>query len=114
MVKETCPLKGREETFVEIPEEWLGLHALRRSQFQTDLEKEKKADDEKGILRYTIEMENAMMGLVLSDNFGNIPGCSPKDDWKKWDMTKVPLLMMRWISNTVIGSFNKTFEIPKA
>lgn len=96
-----CPLDDFPDAFVVIPERWLGEHCERRD------DGIKAAQDCK-----VVELANLSISLFLADSFGGIPGIE-NDDPTEWELGKVPLEIMIWLTRVVNDSFSACYNVPK-
>jgi len=94
-----CPYS--EGHWIELPDEWLGKHALER-------EKADKANQDNGL---TGELAEFSICLVLSENF-RLPGLEGKPE--NWDFGQMPLAVIAWVTALVSVGFNKAYAVPKA
>lgn len=95
-----CPFPEWDDCAIELPDEWLGIHAERRD------EAEKQARD-RGLGDTLVQFAIA---LSLLDDWQNIPGI---DGPPPWDFQELPLRVVAWITNTTMIEFYECFEIPK-
>jgi len=86
---------------VIVPKHWLGKHCQKRDEALL------AAKDYKNV-----EITNLSIALHLVEGYENIPGVEG-DDPTKWDLTETPLLIISWLSEVVIGSFQKDYDVPK-
>lgn len=96
-----CPLKGFEKGFIELPDEWLGIHAQRRDEA---VEVAIESGLKETLLQFSIT-------LALLDNWGGIPGIDGNPD--QWDFTVLPLPLIAWMNGEVLTDYLACFEVPK-
>ncbi len=92
---------GHDDAYVDIPDEWLGRHALKRDE----------------AIRFTIpfnnmELTNLVIALLMVEDKGNIPGIAGNDP-SKWDITETPLSLIAWLTDAVITDFNQSLHVRK-
>ena len=98
--RKDCPLPGLEDAFIVLPDEWFGIHAVRRDQAVAI------STGEEG---KTLEL--FAIALALLDDWGGIPGLEGNPE--NWDFTKLKLEIIAWINETVLLDFNMAFIVPK-
>ena len=98
--RKDCPLPDLEKAFVILPDEWFGIHAVRRDQAVNEFAKY----ESQTLLYFGI-------ALALVDDWGGIPGLEGKPE--KWDFTKLPLEVIAWVNDVVLSDFNMAFIVPK-
>ena len=89
--------------WVEIPDEWLGAHLLRRDQALKALEP----------YRADITLWRAALSLVLADDWGGVRGLEGRDP-AQWDLTITPVAVLEWLCESVFDDFARCFVVPKA
>ncbi len=89
--------------WVEIPDEWLGAHLLRRDQATKALEP----------YRADATLWRAALSLVLADNWGGVRGLEGHDP-AQWDLTITPVAVLEWLCESVFDDFARAFVVPKA
>lgn len=97
----TCPIEGYEDTWVELPDEWLVYHSHR----YTEALQKAEEQDHRG------QWRQLALALSLLENW-NIPGLNGPPD--KWDLSRLPLRLAAWVTTVTIPSFWACFEVPKA
>ncbi len=97
-----CPFSKWHEAFIELPDEWLGIHAERRDEAVDAAEK-------RGV-KGAVLVQFAI-ALNLLDDWGEIPGLDGPPE--KWRFHEVPLEIIGWINLVVITEFAECFEVPK-
>ncbi len=103
-----CPISGYDtrgddgETvyFVVIPDEWLGLHAVKRDEAFAELDKLSDLPD---------AYRTFAVSLALADDW-NLPGMTGK---LNYDFSEMSLKIIAWVGHAVWGSFARCFVIPK-
>jgi len=93
-----CPLPEYREAWVELPPEWLGLHAKQRDEVA----------ENKGELSST-EL-NFAIAIALLDNW-DLPGLGGNPE--NWDFSQLSLPLIAWINQEVLTSFTACFLVPK-
>ena len=93
------PFEQWPDAWIELPDEWLGLHAQRYA------EAREKSD---GKLSGAPADFAAFLGLL--DNW-SLPGLTGPPD--KWDYLALPLPLIAWVNSTVRPAFMGNFLIPK-
>lgn len=88
-----CPYGG----WIELPDEWLGEHLLRRDQVLAKT-------STTGIVK------NFTLAIALLENW-DLPGLTGKPD--KWDVAKLPAAIIVWVASVVTADFAQVFEVPK-
>lgn len=95
-----CPNPKYPKAFVELPDEWLGIHAQRRDEAAEQAEKQGHADT----------LTQFAVSLSLCDEW-RIPGLEGKPE--NWDFLELPLDMIDWVNSVVLSDFAKAFYVPK-
>lgn len=99
-MKVECPFPEFENAWIELPEIWLGKHAEKRDQAISASEK----------LNLGNTLTSFSVAMSLMDNW-ELPGLTGNPE--KWDFSQLDLRLILWVIETVIGSFNKCYEISK-
>jgi len=94
-----CPREGYEESWIELPDEWLGDHSHRYD------EAIKKIQPEWGETVKTFAVS-----LALLDDW-RLPGLEGNPD--TWDFAKMPLSIIGWVNGVVMRDYNACFFVPK-
>jgi len=99
----TCSHPDYLDAYVVLPPEWLGSHAVRRTEVLQAL-----GDRATG----APEIANLAVAMSVIDDWGGIPGIEDKDP-EKWNLQKTPLYLINWISEAVLEDFGGAFRVPK-
>lgn len=95
-----CPWPQYPDCTIELPDEWLGEHAQRRDQ-AIEAAAEYKSES---ITRLSV-------AIALLENWSNLPGIDGPPE--QWDFTQVPLEILSWLDEAVLGDFAKALTVPK-
>lgn len=95
-----CPIKGKEDYWIDLPDEWLGRHASLNDAAVD-------ASNEKGL--GTTERSFAS-ALAMLDDFA-LPGLNGNPD--KWDFEVLPLSIISWVNGQVIPPFLAVMRFPQ-
>jgi hypothetical protein len=99
-----CPFERWAGTEIELPDEWLGIHAQIRDEAAD-------AGVESGLDRKSITLFQFALSLALLEDWRGIPGLDgPPENWTFED---VPLEIIGWINLVCLGEFMACFEVPK-
>jgi len=98
-----CPHPDYKKAYIVLPKEWTGDHIIRRNAILVQI-----VDQE---VRQS-EAINAAIAIVLVDDWGGIQGMESKDPGE-WDLRKVPLPVLAWLSDVVLNDFLSSFSVPK-
>jgi hypothetical protein len=101
--KLVCPHPDYPNAFVVLPREWLGRHAILKDEAIVKTTKFNSVD-----------ITNLSVCLAIVDDFGNIPGLDKVSDPESWDFNKVPIPILSWIIDTVLGDMQAAYHVPKA
>ena len=99
-----CPFPKWNQVEVELPDEWLGIHAQRRD--EAAVAARKTGLDEKSITLFQFALS-----LALLDDWRGIPGLDGPPE--KWDFEEVPLEIIGWVNQVCLAEFMSCFEVPK-
>lgn len=97
-----CPYPKWSAAWIELPDEWLGLHIDARDRAVV-------AAGERGVEAYTLQRFAA--ALALLEDWGELPGLDGQPD--RWDFFKVPAPIIGWVIGEVLDDFQEAFEVPK-
>ena len=96
-----CPFEKWENASITLPDEWLGQHAqIRDEAVESAIKRE-----------LNTTLTQFAIALALLDDWKHIPGIDGPPE--KWDLEKIPLEMIAWISQAVLTPFSACFEVPK-
>lgn len=96
-----CPYA--ENCWIELPDEWLGKHAVARENALQSMREQKISDT--GIIA------DLTVSLTLAVDF-RLPGLEGKPEL--WNLAELPLDIIAWVTEIVGIDFNKSYAIPKA
>lgn len=99
-----CPLPEFSEAWIELPDEWLGIHAQRRD--------EAVSKTEGTPIGQSVTLVQFAVAMSLLENWGGIPALNGNPE--QWDFTLLPLPLIGWINKTVLDDYLTCFEFPKA
>ena len=95
----TCDYEGYEKVKAYVPDEWLGKHAIIRDQVM-----------ESAVKQYPNNpmFMNICVTLALVEKIEGVPGL--EGDPAEWDLGEVPLAVLNWLEDEVLGDFLAVFE----
>ena len=96
-----CPHEKWAECFIDVPDEWLGLHSQRYQEAG-------ELVASKGLRGSTADF---VRNLTILDHW-NLPGL-PANNPPGWDILQTPLLLIGWVNAVVTPSFLACFALPK-
>ena len=99
-----CPFPKWDQVEIELPDEWLGIHAQRRDEAA-------EAGIKSGLHERSITLFQFALSLALLDDWRGIPGLDGPPE--KWDFEEVPLEIIGWMNRVCIADFLTCFEVPK-
>jgi len=101
--KTFCPHPDYAEMYVVLPNEWTAEHLIKRN----------------AVLNAVVDQEvrqseaiNAAIAIVLVDEWDGIPWIKG-DDPKDWELRKIPLPVLTWLTQVVLEDFLSAFRVPK-
>ena len=97
-----CDYKGYEHVKAYLPDEWLGKHAILRD--QTMQAAQQQYPDNAMFI-------NICIALALVEKIEGVTGL--EGDPKEWDLEQVPLAVLNWLEDVVLGDFLAVFESKK-
>jgi len=97
-----CPLPAYPSAWVDLPDEWLGAHLLKRD---AGIRAATKYGNDKLVM--------FAISLCVADGWDGIPGLVGRDP-AQWDFGRVPLSIIAWLEEAVFDDFSKAFTVPKA
>ena len=96
-----CPHEKWADCFIDVPDEWLGLHSQRYQQAG-------ELVTAKGLRGATADF---VRNLTILDHW-NLPGL-PANNPEGWDILQTPLPLIGWVNAVVTPLFLACFTIPK-
>jgi hypothetical protein len=87
-----------EGYFIDVPDRWLGMHGRRRDETLA-----KSSDLPETWRNFAVAM------ALLDDWF--LPGLPKNPDG--WELDKIELPLMIWVTHHVLTSYNKCYEVSK-
>jgi len=100
--REYCPHPEFSESWIDLPDEWLGKHAIKEYEMRRQLE-------EKGIEAPLVV--NFFVGLALLDDF-DLQGLGSKSE--NFDINEIDVRILFWVGQVTLVEYRSTFIIPKA
>lgn len=94
-----CPHPEYDDSYIVIPDKWLGEHAARFAE----------ADEKAEKLQGTV-LKNFAIALALLDDW-RLPGLEGNPD--AWDFMKIDLEIIAWVGTTTLASYWQCFTVPK-
>lgn len=95
-----CPWPQYSGAYIDLPDEWLGLHARRRDEA---VEKARAAGLSSTIRDFAVSM-------ALLDDW-HLPGLNGNPD--RWDFDQVGLPLIAWVNSETLIDFSSCWAIPK-
>jgi len=101
--KVVCDHPDYGDVYIVLPPDWLGSHAVRRTEVLHAL-----GDRATG----APEIANLAVSMAILDDWGGIPGIEGKSP-EEWNLQKTPLYLINWISEVVLEDFGSAFRVQK-
>ena len=96
-----CPLPAYPLAWVELPDEWLGAHLLKRD---AGIKAAAKFGNDKLVI--------FAISLCIAEGWAGLPGIEGRDP-ARWDFERVPLAIITWLEEAVFDDFSRAFVVPK-
>jgi hypothetical protein len=100
MAKLECPYPEYKDSFIVLPDKWLGEHAQRRDEA---LESAAKKEMGTTLVSFAVAMS-------LLDDW-KLPGLNGNAD--KWDFTQLDLRIIAWVNRATLDEYSRCFLVPK-
>ena len=100
MAKVQCPYPEHKDSFIVMPDRWKGEHAQRRDE----------ALEQAVTKRMGNTLSSFAIAMALLDDW-KLPGLNGNPE--KWDFSEVELPIIAWVTDEVLGSYRRCFQVPK-